>query len=59
MTQILGANKINVGQMQVSRKNKGEIALMTCELDDLIDERIIEEIRQCNGISTVTLMSEA
>ena len=45
--------------MQVSRKNKGEIALMTCELDDLIDERIIEEIRQCNGISTVTLMSEA
>jgi len=59
VTQILGANQINVGQMQVSRKSKGEMALMTCELDDLIDERIIEEIRQCNGIYTVTLMSEA
>ncbi|WP_414043360.1 L-serine ammonia-lyase, iron-sulfur-dependent subunit beta [Macrococcus animalis] len=59
VTQVLGQHRINVGHMQVARKNKGEIALMTCELDDAIDDNVLEEIRQCNGVTTVTLMSEA
>ncbi|TDM07120.1 L-serine ammonia-lyase, iron-sulfur-dependent subunit beta [Macrococcus lamae] len=59
VTQILGRHHINVGQMQVSRKEKGDIALMTCELDDEITEDILNEIRSCQGIQTVTLMEES
>lgn len=59
VTHVLGSHRINVGQMQVARKNKGEIALMTCELDDEIDDIILDEIRKCQGVTTVTLMSEA
>ena len=56
VTQILGAHKINVGQMQVSRKEKGDLALMTCELDDDITSEVINEIKKCEGVNTVTLM---
>ncbi len=59
VTQILGKHQINVGQMQVSRKEKGDIALMTCELDEDITEEVLEEIRACQGIQTVTLMEES
>lgn len=59
VTTILSKHEINVGQMQVSRKEKGDLALMTCELDDEITDEIIDEIRRCDGIQTVTLMTES
>ncbi|RXK18951.1 L-serine ammonia-lyase, iron-sulfur-dependent subunit beta [Macrococcus sp. DPC7161] len=59
VTQIIGEHEINVGQMQVARKERGELALMTCELDDSINEEVIQQIQACDGVVTVTLMSEA
>lgn len=59
VTQIIGEHEINVGQMQVARKERGELALMTCELDDSISEEVIQQIQACDGVVTVTLMSEA
>ena len=44
VANILGDSSINVGSMQVSRKEKGDQALMTCELDDAINDEIIEKI---------------
>jgi len=38
VANILGDSSINVGSMQVSRKEKGEQALMTCELDDAVND---------------------
>ncbi len=53
VTTILGNNEINVSQMNVARKEKGDIALMTIELDEAIDEAVIEEVRAADGVDRV------
>lgn len=59
VANILGDSSINVGSMQVSRKEKGDQALMTCELDDAINDEIIERIKNVDGVVTVSLMGDA
>lgn len=59
VANILGDSSINVGSMQVSRKEKGDQALMTCELDDAINKYIIEKIKNVDGVVTVSLMGDA
>ncbi|MCG7338671.1 L-serine ammonia-lyase, iron-sulfur-dependent subunit beta [Staphylococcus sp. ACRSN] len=59
VANILGDSSINVGSMQVSRKEKGDQALMTCELDDAINDEIIEKIKNVDGVVTVSLMGDA
>ncbi|SUM77946.1 L-serine dehydratase beta subunit [Staphylococcus saprophyticus] len=59
VANILGDSSINVGSMQVSRKEKGDQALMTCELDDAVNDEIIEKIENVDGVVTVSLMGDA
>lgn len=59
VANILGNSSINVGSMQVSRKEKGDQALMTCELDDAVNDEIIEKIKNVDGVVTVSLMGDA
>ncbi|MDW8570825.1 L-serine ammonia-lyase, iron-sulfur-dependent subunit beta [Staphylococcus shinii] len=59
VANILGDSSINVGSMQVSRKEKGDQALMTCELDDAVSKDIIEKIKNVDGVVTVSLMGDA
>ncbi|MEX6133706.1 L-serine ammonia-lyase, iron-sulfur-dependent subunit beta [Staphylococcus saprophyticus] len=59
VANILGDSSINVGSMQVSRKEKGDQALMTCELDDAVNDEIIEKIKNVDGVVTVSLMGDA
>lgn len=59
VTTILGNNEINVSQMNVARKEKGDVALMTIELDDTIDEAVIEEVRAASGVDRVIEMKES
>ncbi|MFD2829780.1 L-serine ammonia-lyase, iron-sulfur-dependent subunit beta [Corticicoccus populi] len=59
VTTILGNYQINVSQMNVSRKEKGEVALMTIELDDTITEAIIDEIYSADGVERVIEMKES
>lgn len=59
VANILGDSSINVGSMQVARKEKGDQALMTCELDDAINDEIIERIKNVDGVVTVSLMGDA
>ncbi|MFO3689586.1 L-serine ammonia-lyase, iron-sulfur-dependent subunit beta [Staphylococcus felis] len=59
VANIIGDHGINVGSMQVSRKEKGDQALMTCELDDDISSQTLDEIRQVPGVVTVSLMGDA
>ncbi|OEK74977.1 serine dehydratase [Staphylococcus saprophyticus] len=59
VANILGDSSINVGSMQVSRKEKGDQALMTCELDDAVNDEIIEKIKNVDGVVTVSLMGNA
>lgn len=59
VTTILGNNEINVSQMNVARKEKGDTALMTIELDEAIDEAVIEEVRAADGVDRVIEMKES
>ncbi|MDW4066400.1 MAG: L-serine ammonia-lyase, iron-sulfur-dependent subunit beta [Staphylococcus saprophyticus] len=59
VANILGDSSINVGSMQVSRKEKGDQALMTCELDDAVNDEIMEKIKNVDGVVTVSLMGDA
>ena len=59
VANILGDSSINVGSMQVSRKEKGDQALMTCELHDAVNDEIIEKIKNVDGVVTVSLMGDA
>ncbi|QLK85840.1 L-serine ammonia-lyase, iron-sulfur-dependent subunit beta [Staphylococcus sp. 17KM0847] len=58
VANILGDHSINVGSMHVARKEKGDQALMTCELDDHVSEVVIHQIRQVPGVVTVSLMGD-
>lgn len=54
---ILARHEINIGYMQVSRKEKGSQALMSIETDQAVDETLQEEIRQQPGMLAVTVLS--
>ena len=56
MTTKLGEEKLNISQMSVSRKEKGQVALMTVELDDTISQTAIDEIRAVKGVDRVIEM---
>jgi hypothetical protein len=43
--------------MSVSRKEKGQVALMTVELDDSISPEALEEIRAVKGVDRVIEMT--
>lgn len=53
VSNILSKYEINIGHMEVSRKEKGKMALMTIEVDQNIDPSIIEEISQLPNITKV------
>ncbi|MDO5033377.1 MAG: L-serine ammonia-lyase, iron-sulfur-dependent subunit beta [Eubacteriales bacterium] len=45
ITDIYGKHGINIGHMEVSRKAKGDLALMSLETDEEIDGEVIAELR--------------
>jgi L-serine dehydratase len=54
VSNILAKHQLNIGHMEVSRKEKGKIALMTIEVDQNIDQNVIEEIEKLPNIINVT-----
>jgi L-serine dehydratase len=54
---ILARHQINIGYMQVSRKEKGSLALMTIETDQSVGEEVKAEIEAQEGITGVTVLS--
>lgn len=53
---ILAHHEINIGFMQVSRKEKGSTALMSIETDQQVKEEVQEEIRKLSGMLAVTVL---
>lgn len=51
---VLANHEINIGHMEVSRKEIGKLALMTIEVDQNLSKNILEEIRLLPNISQVT-----
>ncbi|XXM73485.1 L-serine ammonia-lyase, iron-sulfur-dependent subunit beta [Lysinibacillus sphaericus] len=58
VSNILAKHQLNIGHMDVSRKEKGKMALMTIEVDQPIDEDVIEEITSLSNITQVTRISD-
>ncbi|WP_445488324.1 L-serine ammonia-lyase, iron-sulfur-dependent subunit beta [Niallia sp. 03133] len=58
VSNILAKYEINIGHMEVSRKEKGMLALMTIEVDQNIEEAILKEIEKLDSIEKVTRIVE-
>ena len=58
VANILAKYEINVGHMEVARKDRGKEALMTIEVDQTIDQLILNEILTLPNILQVTRIVE-
>lgn len=58
VTNILAKYRINIGHMEVARKEVGKTALMVIEVDQNIEEGVIREIQSSPNIIQVTRMVE-
>ncbi|MFN7181653.1 MAG: phosphoglycerate dehydrogenase [Planctomycetota bacterium] len=54
---ILGNNNINIGKMEVSRKIKGDIAMLILTLDDPVSKGVIDEIKEAINPITLALIN--
>ncbi|TWE08867.1 L-serine ammonia-lyase [Neobacillus bataviensis] len=54
VAQILAKYELNIGHMEVARKDVGKMALMTIEVDQNIDNKILTELEQLPNILKVT-----
>jgi L-serine dehydratase len=54
VASVLAKHEINIGHMEVSRKEVGKLALMTIEVDHNIEDSVIQEIEQLPNILKVT-----
>jgi len=58
VTSVLSKYKINIGHMEVSRLEKGEMALMVIEVDQKIEEIVIYELKNLSNVSQIIRMIE-
>ena len=54
VANCLAIYNINIGHMEVSRKEKGNMALMVIEVDQNINDSILAEIAKLPNITQVT-----
>ncbi|OEH91223.1 L-serine ammonia-lyase, iron-sulfur-dependent subunit beta [Bacillus solimangrovi] len=54
VANVLAKYEINIGHMEVSRKEKGEKALMTIEVDQMVEEKLLTELTELPNILQVT-----
>jgi L-serine dehydratase len=53
VTSVLSKYQINIGHMEVSRKEKGEVAVMVIEMDHKLDEAVVAELNFLPGVTQV------
>lgn len=58
VTNVLTQYQINIGHMEVSRLEKGQIALMVIETDQPVDHNVIERISKCENMIKVVLLND-
>ena len=58
VSNVLASHQINIGHMEVSRKEIGSEALMTIEVDQNIDQDIMDEISQLDHVTRVTKIAD-
>jgi len=58
VSTVLANHEINIGHMEVSRKEKGQMALMVIEVDQKIQRDVMMEIEGLENVSQVIRMVE-
>jgi L-serine dehydratase len=58
VTTILSQNEINISHMEVSRKDKGDMAIMVIEADEKIDDQVIGGLQKLDNVLSVIRMAE-
>jgi L-serine dehydratase len=58
VASVLAKHEINIGHMEVSRKEVGKLALMTIEVDHNIEDSVLHEIEQLPNILRVTKIAD-
>lgn len=58
VTTVLSNYEINIGHMEVARKDKGEMAIMVIEVDQKIEDDVICELKQLPNVTKVIRMVE-
>ncbi|GGE65854.1 L-serine ammonia-lyase, iron-sulfur-dependent subunit beta [Priestia taiwanensis] len=58
VTQVLTKYKINISHMEVSRKEKGKLALMIIEVDQAFEASVLQEVEQLEHVIQVVQMVE-
>lgn len=58
VSNALAKRDINIAHMEVGRKEKGKMALMVIEVDQLIDEELIEELRGLPHITQISTVAD-
>ncbi|EDL63277.1 L-serine ammonia-lyase, iron-sulfur-dependent subunit beta [Bacillus sp. SG-1] len=59
VSQVLANHEINIGHMDVSRKEVGKMALMTIEIDqNNIDDKVIDELKALANVTQVTMIAD-
>ncbi|AOV08301.1 L-serine ammonia-lyase, iron-sulfur-dependent subunit beta [Sporosarcina ureilytica] len=58
VANALAKRGVNIAHMEVGRKEKGKMALMVIEVDQLIDDDIINELRGLPHITQVSTIAE-
>ena len=53
VTSVLSKYEINIGHMEVSRKERGDEAVMVIEMDHKIDEGVVAELSFLQGVTQV------
>ncbi|PGY10794.1 L-serine ammonia-lyase, iron-sulfur-dependent subunit beta [Bacillus sp. AFS031507] len=56
VTNVLSTYEINIGHMEVSRLEKGEMALMVIEVDQRIEDIVIEELKNLSNVTQIIRM---
>lgn len=58
VTTVMAKNEINISHMEVSRKEKGQMAMMVIEVDQKIDESVLKEIEGLPNVTQIIKMVE-
>ena len=58
VASCLAEQNINIGHMEVSRKEQGQMALMVIEVDQPIEEEVLQQIALLPHITQVTKISD-
>ena len=57
VSNAIASQGMNIAHMEVGRKEKGEMALMVIEVDQMIDDDLINELKSIAHVTQVSTLA--